>query len=237
MSNGIISNQDVTRVILQRFAILRLTCKLWKGIVDSLTDWLINDDLLLAVRGRVESLRLLLAHDSRVDPSAHDNYAIRWSAKKGHNETVDIQLLLTDSRVNPSVQDNYAIRSASNEDNEAIRGAANEGHREAIQLLLTDPPVDPSAQDNEAIIRAARKGHTEVLRLLMSDSRVDPSAQDNEAIRGAAIEGHRQVIQLLLTDPPVDPSIDSNIARLLSSDPCVDATERPPKIVRLERLL
>ncbi|PRP75983.1 hypothetical protein PROFUN_01699 [Planoprotostelium fungivorum] len=132
MSNGIISSHDVTKLILdivmgeystdatrRQFAILRLTCKLWKDIgetlydkqallmfsVDSFTDWMSNDDLIsaqrqstlqLCIRGHSETVRLLLSNP-RVDPSAANNDAIRKAAKRGHTEI--LQLLLTDPRV------------------------------------------------------------------------------------------------------------------------------------------
>ncbi len=52
----------------------------------------------------------LLLKDDRVDPSAYDNYAVKYASERGHRDVV--QLLLTDSRVNPSSGDNYAIRQA-----------------------------------------------------------------------------------------------------------------------------
>jgi hypothetical protein len=42
----------------------------------------------------------LLLSDKRVDPSAADNYAIRYASKKGHYDVVE--LLLADERVDPS---------------------------------------------------------------------------------------------------------------------------------------
>ena len=53
-------------------------------------------------------MRLLLA-DPRVDPSADNNYAIRWAAYNGHTEVV--RLLLADPRVDPG-----AIANIRNDD-------------------------------------------------------------------------------------------------------------------------
>ncbi|PRP76604.1 hypothetical protein PROFUN_14981 [Planoprotostelium fungivorum] len=79
-TNGVISTHDITRVILdtvlnepviqwmssvlkshnrrrrKQFAVLRSTCKLWKNIVDKLTDWLTDDDLVLALKSPSERL-------------------------------------------------------------------------------------------------------------------------------------------------------------------------------------
>ena len=60
--------------------------------------------------GQVDVVKLLL-HDSRVDPSADNNYAIRTASFNGHAEVV--QLLLQDPRVDPSDRENDAIQFAS----------------------------------------------------------------------------------------------------------------------------
>ena len=53
-----------------------------------------------------------LLKDKRVDPSANNNYAIRWASEKGHLEVV--QELLKDNRVDPSeltmMQFNWQVR-------------------------------------------------------------------------------------------------------------------------------
>ena len=172
----------------------------------------------------------LLLNDERVDPSSHNNQAIRSASKNGHHEVV--QLLLTDSRVDPSADDNYAIQIASENghlnivqlllndepvdpssyDNYAISYASENGHHEVVQLLLTDSHVDPSADNNYAIKKASENGHLKVLQLLMCDSRVDPSANDNYAIQIASENGHLNIVQLLLNDERVDPSSHNNQA-------------------------
>jgi hypothetical protein len=79
-----------------------------------------------------------LLQDKRVDPSADDNYAVRWAAVNGHLAVVE--RLLQDKRVDPSADDNYAVRWA----------AAN-GHLAVVERLLQDKRVDPSADDNYAV--------------------------------------------------------------------------------------
>jgi ankyrin repeat protein len=140
----------------------------------------------------LEVVQLLLS-DLRVDPSAENDYAIKWASNNGHLEVV--QLLLSDPRVDPSTNDNAAIRWAS-----------GNGHLEVVQLLLSDTRVNPSAMDNYAIQLASEKGHLEVVQLLLSDARVDPSANDNYAIQLASGIGHRYVIVALLNHSKVDPN-------------------------------
>ena len=86
----------------------------------------------------------------------------------------------------------------------------------AVQLLLADPRVNPSANDNLAIWRASENGHAEVVRLLLADPRVDPSAinyfMNINAITRASYNGHVEVVRLLLAHPRVDPSANDNSA-------------------------
>ncbi|KAI8891863.1 ankyrin repeat-containing domain protein, partial [Globomyces pollinis-pini] len=178
-------------------------------------------------RNHISIVEMLLS-DSRVDPSASNNQAIRYAAHKGHLQVV--KLLIADSRVDPSADNNDAICYAahkghlqvvelliadsrvdpSGDSNQAIRFAAQKGHLRVVELLIADSRVDPSDGNNQAIRSAAKNGHLRVVELLLSDSRVDPSADDNSAIGYAAENGHLQVVELLIADSRVDPSADSN---------------------------
>ncbi|PRP75204.1 centrosomal protein [Planoprotostelium fungivorum] len=205
----------------KQFVLLRSTCKLWKDVVDGFTDWLTEDDLLLAVRDcMVDSVRFLLTCGG-LDPSVRNNKPIQMACQDGFIEIV--RLLLSDPRVDPSVKDN-----------EALREAASEGHDEVVRLLMADPRVDPSANDNK-VIRGAQFGSYEVVKLLLEDSRVDPSANHQQAIKRASRSGSTKVVRLLLSDPRVDPSADDNeaiivaasngyteVVQLLMSHPLVD---------------
>jgi len=64
------------------------------------------------------------------DPSADDNYAIKYASENGHLEVV--KLLLQDPRVDP-IDNNYAIQVAS-----------KNSHSEVVKLLLQDPRVKTS---------------------------------------------------------------------------------------------
>jgi hypothetical protein len=83
---------------------------------------------LAALNGHLSVVERLL-QDKRVDPSACDNYAVRWAAQFGHLAFVD--LLLRDARVDPSADNNYAVRQA-----------AARGHLAVVDRLLEDDRVD-----------------------------------------------------------------------------------------------
>ena len=114
---------------------------------------------LIEANIHLEVVKLLLAND-KVDPSADNNRAIRFTSQNGHLEIV--KLLLANDKVDPSADNNYAIRLAS-----------LNGHSEIVKLLLANDKVDPSADNNYAIAWASRNGHLEVVKLLIP--RVDMS--------------------------------------------------------------
>jgi hypothetical protein len=97
--------------------------------------------------------------------------------------------------------------------NYALKEASRYGeHQQLIELLLTDPRVDPSYEENSAIKRASAHGEWQLVQVLLSDSRVDPSTEDNYPIRRASENGKLEVVELLLSDPRVDPSACENEA-------------------------
>jgi len=104
--------------------------------------------------GYTEFVKLLLK-DSRVDPSANDSHAIRWSIRDSNIEI--IKLLLEDGRADPSDNNNYAIRYA-----------IEYGHIEIVKILLNDSRVDTSNCDYE-IKNAIENGHKEIVKLLKKE--------------------------------------------------------------------
>ncbi|PRP86035.1 hypothetical protein PROFUN_05806 [Planoprotostelium fungivorum] len=190
----------------EQFAILRMTCKLWKDIVDSFTDWLTKYDLPLAIeRGNIESLRFLSTRNE-LDPCIEDIQLLIIASTKGSMEIV--RLLLSDIRVDPSTQDN-----------EAIRNAVSEGHTETVRLLLSDPRVDPSAQDNYTMVRAVERGYRD---------------RDNFAIRYAAFKDDSETIRLVLSDSRVDPSAGNNEAHQYKT--IMPSDTRPNRVMLVEQL-
>jgi ankyrin repeat protein len=128
------------------------------------------------------------------------NSTILFTESVHHGYNVITRFLLSHDLFDPSVHDT------------AILIASEYGRTEAVQLLLYDHHVDPSAHNNHAIRYASSAGHVEVVQLLLRDNRVDPSADKNYAIRLASENGHVEVVRLLLNDNRVDPSGDDNYA-------------------------
>ena len=135
----------------------------------------------------------LLKSYPTLDPSMHQNEAIRIAAENGHVEVV--RLLLADPRTDSSEKDSSAFRFAS-----------SNGHLEVVKLLLAHPKANPTAGDNYAIRWASSKGHLEVVKFLLADSRVNPSTARNYAIREALLNGHCEVVKLLQADPRTEPN-------------------------------
>ena len=160
---SILKNSDSGLSIRNYLKLINLTFEFGTA---KILDWLINSsqhrfDLMninweskfdVAVNeNHLEIVKLLLS-DKRVDPSAGNNYGIRYASIKGHTEVV--KLLLADKRVDPSADKNFAIRFAS------LYGCT-----EVVKLLLQDKRVDPSAENNHAIKCASRNGHLEIVKL------------------------------------------------------------------------
>ncbi|PRP75765.1 hypothetical protein PROFUN_15591 [Planoprotostelium fungivorum] len=215
----------------KQFAILRITCKLWKDIMDSSTDWLTEQDLSRAVRGRMmHSIRFFLTY-TELEPSlAYVDYK-RETTKKMKHLRLDGCFgpipVLKMTRLSQKKLDYYwSIQSRGGEaasgpskglllarpkvdplawDNEAIKIAASNGDCELVELFLADPRVDPSAGNNQAIINASYYGHMEIVWMLLADPRVDPSAQDNMTIAIVSGQEASETIKLLLSHPLVGP--------------------------------
>ena len=101
--------------------------------------------------GNIKLTKELINLDN-VDPSARNNYAIRWASENGHYNIV--RLLLNDPRVDPSDADNWAIFWAS-----------YYGHYNIVRLLLTDPRVDflmKDEYDKSALDYSIEKNHKKI---------------------------------------------------------------------------
>ena len=86
----------------------------------------------------IKNVKLLL-NDSMVDPSAADNYAIRWASYKGQLDVV--KLLLNDPRVDPSDSNNQAIRVAS-----------DQGHIDVVKLLWKNKKIKDSFKMDDSAL-------------------------------------------------------------------------------------
>ena len=87
--------------------------------------------------------------------------------------------------------------------NERFQQAVRQGNVDAIENLLQNEQVDPTADDNVAIRRASGYGDLPVVERLLRDVRVDPSADYNDAIVLASFFGHLPVVERLLQVPAV----------------------------------
>nr|QBK88150.1 MAG: ankyrin repeat protein [Marseillevirus LCMAC202] len=204
-----------------------------KGQLQSITT--VQQQFARAIEDQnVDAVKRLL-FNPRVDPTAHDNYAIKASSYSGHAAIV--RLLLEDGRTDPTAEGSAALRVSSvgghatvvellladgradptAKDNDAIRGSSLNGRAEVVKLLLEDGRADPTADNNYAIRRSSEFRHTDVLRLLLADGRADPTANDNYAIRLSSQKGYTDVVKLLLADGRADPTAKDNFAIRSSS--------------------
>ena len=168
----------------------------------------VDDNLLSSMLGFAAEFGYLkivreIMKNSKCDPTADDNYAIRNAVKIGHLDVVKY-LMSLDSK--------YGIDPAA-DDNDAILHAAEKGRLHVLKYLMEEVDskygIDPAAFDNSAIGCAASGGHLDFVKYLMEavDSKygIDPSAGDNWAIRGTSYKGHLNVVKYLA-------SLDSNMA-------------------------
>ena len=161
----------------------------------SLDEW-----QMLVQRGHVTHIGLAMRCGA--DPSARNQFAVRFASSKGHVHVVN--LLLRDERVDPSVAEQYTIGFAS-----------CNGHVEVVDRLLRDARVDPGADSQWAIRHASSNGHVNVVERLLRDARVDPSTGNQCAMRWAIDGGHLAMVQCLLRDERVARDVAALRERLI----------------------
>ncbi|PRP76545.1 ankyrin repeat domain-containing protein 50-like, partial [Planoprotostelium fungivorum] len=147
----------------------------------------------------------LLLTDPRVDPSVCIEQIDTLSVMK---------LLLPHPSVDLLECHNKATRAASSLDHSMVvqefgslhlsystclAAAASMGHLSVVELLLTDPRVDPSAANNEALIAASIGGQSAILDMLMAHPLLDLAVQDNYLIRNLCLR-----LQQLIGRPMYD---------------------------------
>lgn len=127
---------------------------------------------------------LYLLQNTRTDPSAMDNYTLRWACLRGHIEVV--RHLLQDECVDPAAMDNASIRIA-----------CKNGHYEIVCLLLQDERVDPSANRTYALDSAISSGWHNIVDALLQDRRVYISENHYYALLNAYVENYIDVFRVL----------------------------------------
>eukprot|EP01118_Nematostelium_gracile_P006599 TRINITY_DN2121_c0_g5_i1.p1 TRINITY_DN2121_c0_g5~~TRINITY_DN2121_c0_g5_i1.p1 ORF type:complete len:393 (-),score=78.12 TRINITY_DN2121_c0_g5_i1:34-1167(-) len=143
--------------------------------------------LTLAIQNKDLDLVNLLLENEKVDPTVHNNEAIRMASER---ENVKIlKRLLQDPRVDPSDFKNDAIKIAS-----------QYGNPEAVNIILQDPRVDPSDSDNKALCLAVRS--LKVVNRLLQDARVCVTV---EVIEAACKYGTVDVLDRLLEVSKFEP--------------------------------
>eukprot|EP01118_Nematostelium_gracile_P000007 TRINITY_DN10005_c0_g1_i2.p1 TRINITY_DN10005_c0_g1~~TRINITY_DN10005_c0_g1_i2.p1 ORF type:complete len:107 (-),score=20.66 TRINITY_DN10005_c0_g1_i2:317-637(-) len=82
-----------------------------------------------------------------------------------------VMKLLQDKRINPSIR--FGFRYT------ALGWFSSMGYSKAIDKILQDDRIDPSANQNEAICWACKNGYFNIVCRLLQDKRVDPSVREN----------------------------------------------------------
>lgn len=187
-------------------------------------DFTFNESELLMVAceyGHVNLVEILLAWESdaslgdkknhgrplRLDPSARNQFAIRWSSRGGHWRVVE--RLLRHPLVDPSYGDQQALREA-----------CKRGHSSCVAVLLRDARVDPTVLNQHALVCACEMGHAQVALLLLKhpatkiqftmttkssleEEERNPSSSSSSAewaLRYACQNGHAECVAVLLAD-------------------------------------
>lgn len=78
-----------------------------------------------------------------------------------------------------------------------------------IYYLLTNGPLEPSAENNYSIRYMCRFGYDVLLRVLLENSNIDPSQPRNKCIKYATKYGHYNCVVLLINDYRVNPCVDN----------------------------
>ena len=176
-----------------------------------------------SANGHTEVVKLLL-QDSRVNPSAEDNYAI-WLSSKNTN-TDDPQVYI------PFLPSLFWIKKQKQRDSNAdikdpmpttdsltstplaffLLSQCYLGNLTHIKTTLEESKLNTAVFNKYAIRITSKLGYVDVVNFLLQDSRVDPSDKYDDAIQLASENGHTEVVKLLLQDTRVDPSANNNYA-------------------------
>lgn len=148
---------------------------------DSRVDPTVNHNELLrhAVYFGYGGILDLLLKDSRVDPLYHkEDQTPLLEMAFYHNQAVSARRLLSDPRIDPTVNNNTPIREA-----------AISGNLEIVNLLLSDPrvnPFQPNHLGHTALDRAAANGRQEVIEAILGSRADTVTIPDVELARNAA---------------------------------------------------
>lgn len=133
----------------------------------------------------------LLLSDPRVSPYCELNSVLSCAVRNKQHELV--KLLLKYPEVNPA--DPYLLKNV----------VQVQKNKEAFEILISDPRVDPSLEDNILIYLASINQCFEMIKILLLCPSVDPLARSEIAVRTAMINGNKEITDLILNDPRVLP--------------------------------
>lgn len=149
-----------------------------------------HDALEWAIFGGHTDTAKVLLNSGKVDPSLHDNTAIKTAARQGRSEIVD--LLLNDGKVNPAASHNFAIINA-----------VKQNHIDIVKMMLKDPRVIKEGNLGVTLRDAASNGNLEMTKLLLSSKEVNPAWDNYAALKTAVIKNNYDIVQLMLADDRV----------------------------------
>jgi hypothetical protein len=104
-----------------------------------------------------------------IDPSASNNYALQFSAKKGYEEI--FILLINNQNINFSNESHYIIISAANNNNIDI-----------LNVFLKHKNVNPSYLKNMPIINAFKNNKNDFVDILWKDIRVKNTLEKDDSV-------------------------------------------------------
>ncbi|PRP77640.1 ankyrin repeat domain-containing protein 44 [Planoprotostelium fungivorum] len=231
------------------WCVLRSVCKEWRDMADQLFDYETAKVMVVsASSNKIESLKLCLAHrhtpitiqsalelattnghadavnviiQHGADPSADDNFCIKYAAAYGHIDVV--RILLEDPRVDPSAENGLPLE----------RAMVSQDTRLVMLFLKYIQPDWSEQQANRIMWCAAASGHTDMIRYLLDNTKVNPAASDNQALKFCVANGHVEATKLLLSDPRVDPSDGNFVPKYVASSGSPELLEL---IIRDERV-
>ncbi|KNC54440.1 uncharacterized protein AMSG_10174, partial [Thecamonas trahens ATCC 50062] len=123
----------------------------------------------------------------RVDPTADDNYVLRWAVRKHHVGA--ITLLLADPQIDPTT-----IAA------ELVDDALRRGGGKTLEVLLADSRINRAIDRAATLLSAAVSGDATTVANLLSDDSVGTGVDFDALLRTAIENGHAPVVELLLAD-------------------------------------
>jgi hypothetical protein len=115
-----------------------------------------------AANGHAELVRVLL-QDNRVNPNDWTGDALGSACQGGYIDVVKV--LLADRRIKPHTWDNHALQMA-------VSGDYIEIVKLLMDLIKTNPKINPASHGNQALEIAMCNNNKEMVDLLLTDERV-----------------------------------------------------------------